>query len=86
MKTTIIRGIFSLGFFAVLMACSTKKDKFLNRNFQALNTEFNVLYNGDIALQEGITTLKATYKDNYWEILPGGKAGGKERHCVTRRV
>lgn len=70
MKTTIIRGIFSLGFFAVLMACSTKKDKFLNRNFQALNTEFNVLYNGDIALQEGITTLKATYKDNYWEILP----------------
>jgi tetratricopeptide (TPR) repeat protein len=70
LKTTIHRYIIGLVFLAVLMACSTKKDKFLNRNFQALNTEFNVLYNGDLALQEGITTLKSTYRDNYWQILP----------------
>ncbi len=52
------------------LACSTKKDNFANRNFQALNTEYNVLYNGGIALNKGIMSLKAQYKDNYLDILP----------------
>ena len=51
-------------------ACSTKKDRYLNRKFQALNTQYNVLYNGDISLQEGIDGLKATHVDNFWETLP----------------
>ncbi len=54
----------------VFGACSTRKDKFLNRNFQALNTEFNVLYNGNLALEEGLTDLRNNYKDNFWEVLP----------------
>lgn len=53
-----------------LAACSTRKDKFINRNFHAVNTEFNVLYNGNIALDAGITDLKLNYQDNFWEILP----------------
>jgi tetratricopeptide (TPR) repeat protein len=56
-----------VGFF---IACSTKKDKFLNRNFHAVNTKYNVLYNGDIALQAGLAELTATYQDNFWEVLP----------------
>lgn len=36
----------------------------------ALSTEYNILYNGEIALQAGITELKTQYKDNFWEILP----------------
>jgi len=36
----------------------------------ALSTEYNVLYNGEIALQAGITELKTQYKDNFWELLP----------------
>lgn len=36
----------------------------------ALSTEYNILYNGDIALQAGIAELKTQYKDNFWEILP----------------
>lgn len=53
-----------------IAACSTRKDKFINRNFQAVNTEFNVLYNGNIALEAGISDLKLNYQDNFWEILP----------------
>ena len=70
MKTSTFKYTFYGLFFLFLIACSTKKDKFINRNFQALNTEFNVLYNGDIALQKGITDLKQNYTDNYWEMLP----------------
>lgn len=53
-----------------LLACSTKRDNFANRNFQALNTKYNVLYNGGVALDKGLTNLKTQYKDDYWDILP----------------
>ena len=36
----------------------------------ALSARDNILYNGQIALDKGITDLKATYKDNFWEVLP----------------
>ena len=51
-------------------ACSTKKDALINRNWHALNTKFNVLYNGSIAFEEGREELNTSYQDNYWEILP----------------
>lgn len=35
-----------------------------------MNTKYNVMYNGNMALDKGIADLKTTYKDNYWEILP----------------
>lgn len=50
--------------------CSTKKDAFVNRNWHALNTKYNVLYNGNIAFEEGREQLNASYQDNYWEVLP----------------
>ncbi len=52
------------------MACSTKKDNFATRNFQALNTKYNVLYNGGVAFDKGLATVKAQYIDNFWEVLP----------------
>lgn len=36
----------------------------------ALSTEYNILYNGEIALKAGVDELKTQYKDNFWEILP----------------
>ncbi len=54
----------------LLSACSTKKDAFLNRNWHALNTKYNVLYNGNLAFEEGREQLNDTYRDNYWELLP----------------
>ncbi len=54
----------------VLIGCSTKKNSFVNRNWHALNTEYNVLYNGNVALDLGINDLKSGYKDNFWETLP----------------
>ncbi|GLB52872.1 gliding motility protein [Neptunitalea chrysea] len=53
-----------------MAGCSRKKDKFLNRNFHALTTRYNILYNGYIALEKGKLELESTYQDNYWDILP----------------
>ncbi|MDI1254820.1 MAG: gliding motility protein [Flavobacterium sp.] len=70
MKTNKLRYFSPFIILIFLMACSTKKDKFINRKWQALNTKYNVLYNGNVALDKGMEDLKLKYKDNYWEILP----------------
>ncbi|MCL6274333.1 hypothetical protein M3P19_09950 [Muricauda sp. 2012CJ35-5] len=54
----------------LLSSCSTKKDKFINRNWHALNTKYNTLYNGNIAFEQGRQELHANYRDDYWEVLP----------------
>jgi len=63
----ILTGLFA---GVVFSACSTKKDAFINRNWHAMNTKFNTLYNGDIAFELGREELNANYQDDYWEILP----------------
>lgn len=70
MKTNTLKYPVVLGLIAIFAACSTKKNSFVSRNMHALSTEYNVLYNGEIALQAGITELKTQYKDNFWELLP----------------
>ena len=53
-----------------IASCSRKKDKFINRTWHSVGTEYNILYNGNNALEAGRKTLNEGYADNYWEILP----------------
>lgn len=53
-----------------ILGCSRKKDKFLNRNYHAITTEYNTLYNGHLALDQGRDELIQNYDDNFWDILP----------------
>jgi tetratricopeptide (TPR) repeat protein len=78
LKRTIIKYSFAIGFIFFLIACSVKKDKFINRNFHAVTTEYNVLYNGNLALDKGLEDLKITYQDNFWEVLPIERTSDKE--------
>ena len=66
LKVTI--GILLCGIF--FTACSTKKDSFINRNLNAVSAEYNKLYNGQVAFDEGQKALADSYRDNFWEILP----------------
>ncbi|MBU2950344.1 hypothetical protein KO493_06520 [Tamlana agarivorans] len=52
------------------LSCSRKKDKFISRNFHAVTAEYNPLFNGYNALEDGKSTLNDAYFDNYWEVLP----------------
>ncbi|WP_458628184.1 type IX secretion system periplasmic lipoprotein PorW/SprE [Winogradskyella sp. PC D3.3] len=51
-------------------SCSRKKDKFINRNFHAMGTKYNVLYNGNIALERGKDEVNNEFTENFWELLP----------------
>ena len=55
---------------STVSSCSRKKDRFLNRSWHSVNTKYNVLFNGNVALESGKNAVITTYKDNYWEILP----------------
>jgi len=58
------------GLLLLALGCSTKKDAFVNRNWHALNTKYNVLYNGNIAFEQGREEINASYRDDFWEVLP----------------
>jgi len=62
-----------ISIFCVALAvsgCSRKNDTFINRNFHALGTRYNILYNGYIALEKGRETVDNAATDNFWELLP----------------
>jgi hypothetical protein len=59
-----------LGALMFIVSCSTKKDAFLNRNYNALTTQYNILYNGGLAFNEGLQEINASYEDDFFELLP----------------
>lgn len=70
-----MKNVYNFTLFVVLTilvatGCSRKKDKFINRSWHSLNTKYNALYNGGLALESGKVAINSSYKDNYWEILP----------------
>ena len=68
---TQVQKILILAVLAsALVGCSRKKDKFLSRNFHALTTEYNTLFNGRQAFEQGRDALINGYQDNFWSILP----------------
>lgn len=69
MKTSTHKYFLLIGAAGLIFACSTKKDSFINRNYHAVTTEYNVLFNGNNALNAGIEDLKTTFVDNYWDVL-----------------
>lgn len=56
--------------FVLFFSCGTKKDTAISRNYQALTTKFNVLFNGKEYLRKGIETIDAQYEDDFWQLLP----------------
>jgi hypothetical protein len=35
-----------------------------------MNTYYNIIFNGNEAIQQGITTVTEQYPEDYWNILP----------------
>jgi hypothetical protein len=68
-----MKNIQKIGFLIVLLfviSCSTKKDAFLNRNYNALTTQYNILYNGGVAFDQGLSEINLNYEDDFFELLP----------------
>ena len=60
-------GYFLTVFF--IAACSPKRDGIISRTYNAITAKYNILYNGNIAFQQGLDELSDGYQDNFWEQL-----------------
>ncbi|AUC85815.1 hypothetical protein CW731_11185 [Polaribacter sp. ALD11] len=56
--------------FGTIYACSTKKDTVISRNYHALTSHFNILFNGEEAFKKGIEEINQGYKDDWFLQLP----------------
>ncbi|MCF6213801.1 MAG: hypothetical protein L3J45_07240 [Flavobacteriaceae bacterium] len=70
MKKYFIYSITLAIVFSLALSCSPTKNTFVSRNINALSTKFNVLYNGNIALEKGLKEIEETYNDNFYERIP----------------
>ncbi|MDT0558085.1 hypothetical protein RM697_05480 [Ichthyenterobacterium sp. W332] len=80
MKLSLKTILLVVGIAFIATNCSRKKDTFLSRNFHALGTKYNILYNGNIALEQGKASINDAFTENFWELLP------VERMQVTDEV
>ncbi|AVR47347.1 hypothetical protein C7S20_06050 [Christiangramia fulva] len=67
---TSARIVLFFAISAVILSCSRKKNTFINRNYHAVTAEYNTLFNGQLALEQGKKEINQNYADNYWDILP----------------
>ena len=70
MRSNRCHLFFTFFIILFLVACSTKKDSLLSRNYHALTTEYNVLYNGGIGFDKGVFDINEKSKNNFWKRLP----------------
>ena len=54
----------------IIIGCSRKKDKFLNKNFHSLTTKYNFLFNGNNLYAEGLLEIENDIRENFWTLLP----------------
>ena len=38
--------------------------------YKSVSSKYNILYNGELFLDEGISQLKESYNENFWDIIP----------------
>lgn len=75
-------------------ACSTKKNTWVSRNYQALISNYNVYYNGATAFDNAITRIRGRYTNDYSHILPvyefadekAYKAGSSEVETALKKA
>lgn len=70
MYAIVKKGLLIVLTTVFFWGCSRKNDTFLSRNAHAVTAEYNTLYNGGLALDQGKKALIGSFQDNFWEILP----------------
>lgn len=68
-KTTKIGGLFVV-VASVLVACSTEKNTWVNRNYHSVTAHYNGYYNANELIDQSVLTYRTSRIEDYYEILP----------------
>ena len=58
-----------LGILIILSSCSTQKNTFATRSFHQTKVKYNILYNGNVAYEEGLKAIRNANTDDYSRVL-----------------
>ncbi|MBQ6790346.1 MAG: tetratricopeptide repeat protein [Paludibacteraceae bacterium] len=67
MKGLIILSVFS--FLFSISSCSTQKNTWATRSYHQTKVKYNILYNGNVAYEEGLKAIRDANTDDYTQIL-----------------
>ena len=65
-----VTAFWLLSLTILLIRCSTQRNNLLNRNYHKLTTKYNVVFNGEEALNEEVRNIHDNFHDNFFDILP----------------
>ena len=68
----LMRGLLILSLFTFhfsLNSCSTQKNTWATRSFHKTKVKYNILYNGNVAYEEGLKAIRDANNDDYSRIL-----------------
>ncbi|MCD8269020.1 MAG: tetratricopeptide repeat protein [Parabacteroides sp.] len=62
---------YIIALFAVLLpwSCSTKKNTKASRFYHAVNSRYNIYYNGKVSFDEALKAMETGYKESYAEMI-----------------
>ena len=61
--------LFVSALVVLLSSCSTQKNTWATRSFHQTKVKYNILYNGNIAYEEGLKAIRDANTDDYTQIL-----------------
>ncbi|MDR2840849.1 MAG: hypothetical protein LBV75_06240 [Paludibacter sp.] len=70
MKKYYLHTTIVICVLVALCGCSLKKNTAYSRNYQAVNTRFNVYFNGQVNYDEGMKMIFDANKDNFSAVIP----------------
>lgn len=66
-RTYLLLGLMAL---LTLVGCDTKKNTWVNRKHQALNTKYNVYYNANESYKKGYKRIEEAFAPDYSHVIP----------------
>ena len=54
----------------IFLACSTEKNTLVNRSYHNLTAYYNIYFNGNESLEEGLNKIETRIEEDYTKILP----------------
>jgi len=64
-KLSIVIALMAI----ILSSCSTQKNTFATRSFHQTKVKYNILYNGNVAYEEGLKAIRDANTDDYSTVL-----------------
>ena len=61
--------LWLLALIVLLSSCSTQKNTWATRSFHQTKVKYNILYNGNIAYEEGLKAIRDANTDDYSQVL-----------------